>query len=136
MSASPMGAGGGPDRTQASIGELLADATRNFSTLLRKEVELAKAEVREEARSLGMVAGMFVAAAIAALLTLVFLSHALWWALSNVMDQGWAALIVAVIWAVIGAVLAAKARGQLRTVRALPRTKQTAHEIPDAVRGR
>ncbi|MGK5444541.1 phage holin family protein [Micromonospora sp. URMC 105] len=136
MSASPMGAGGGPDKTQASIGELLADATRNFSTLLRKEVELAKAEVREEARSLGMVAGMFVAAAIAALLTLVFLSHALWWALSNVMDQGWAALIVAVIWAVIGAVLAAKARGQLRTVHALPRTKQTAHEIPDAVRGR
>ncbi|MEH0826741.1 MULTISPECIES: phage holin family protein [unclassified Micromonospora] len=136
MSASPMGAGGGPDKTQASIGELLADATRNFSTLLRKEVELAKAEVREEARSLGMVAGMFVAAAIAALLTLVFLSHALWWALSNVMDQGWAALIVAVIWAVIGAVLAAKARQQLRTVRTLPRTKQTAHEIPDAVRGR
>ncbi|NYF59845.1 phage holin family protein [Micromonospora purpureochromogenes] len=136
MSASPMGAGGGPDKTQASIGELLADATRNFSYLLRKEVELAKAEAREEARSFGMVAAMFAAAAIAALLTLVFLSHALWWALSNVMDQGWAALIVAIIWAVIGAVLASRARRQLRTVTALGRTRQTAQEIPDAVRGR
>ncbi|MEH1055506.1 phage holin family protein [Micromonospora sp. CPCC 206171] len=136
MSASTMGPGGGSDKAQASIGELLADATRNFSYLLRKEVELAKAEVREEVRSLGMVAAMFAAAAIAALLTLVFLSHALWWALSNVMDQGWAALIVAIIWAVIGAVLASRARKQLRTVKAVPRTKQTAHEIPDAVRGR
>ncbi|MBQ0893562.1 phage holin family protein [Micromonospora sp. U56] len=136
MSASPMGPGGGSGKTQASIGELLADATRNFSYLLRKEVELAKAEVREEVRSLGMVAGLFAAAAIAALLTLVFLSHALWWALSNVMDQGWAALIVAIIWAVIGAVLASRARKQLRTVKAVPRTKQTAQEIPDAVRGR
>ncbi len=126
----------GPDRAQASVGELLADATRNFSTLLRQEVNLAKAELRQESRTVGVVAGMFTAAAIAALLTLLFVSHALWWALSNVMDQGWAALIVAVIWAVIAAVLAGRARGQLRSMRTLPRTKQTAHEIPDAVRGR
>lgn len=125
-----------PERAQASVGELLADATRNFSLLLRQEIDLAKAEVREEVRTIGTVAGMFVAAAIAALITLMFLSHALWWGLSNVMDQGWAALIVAVIWAVIGAVLATKARGQLRSIRTLARTKQTAREIPDAVRGR
>jgi hypothetical protein len=125
-----------PDRAQASVGELLADATRNFSRLLRQEVDLAKAEVREEVRTIGTVAAMFAAAAIAALITLLFLSHALWWGLSNVMDQGWAALVVAVIWAVIGAVLAARARGQLRAIRTLARTKQTARDIPDAVRGR
>ncbi|MFF5214290.1 phage holin family protein [Micromonospora sp. NPDC000442] len=129
-------AGGGADRTQASIGELLTDATRNFSTLLRKEVDLAKAELRQEASSIGSVAGMFAAAAVAGLLTLIFVSHALWWGLSNVMDQGWAALLVAVIWAVIGAVLASRARKQLRTIKPLPRTRQTAQEIPDAVRGR
>ncbi|GIJ22670.1 phage holin family protein [Micromonospora lutea] len=129
-------AGGGADRTQASIGELLADASRNFSTLLRKEVDLAKAELRQEARSVGTVAGMFAAAAVAGLLTLIFVSHALWWGLSNVMDQGWAALIVAVIWAVIGTVLASRARKQLGTIKPLPRTRQTAQEIPDAVRGR
>nr|WP_269440753.1 phage holin family protein [Micromonospora tarapacensis] len=114
----------------------MTDVSRNFSALLRKEVDLAKAELRQEALSFGSAAGMFAAAAIAGLLTLLFLSHALWWGLSNVMDQGWAALIVAVIWAVIGAMLTSRARKQLRTINPLPRTRQTAQEIPDAVRGR
>ncbi len=128
--------GDGPERAQASVGELLADATRNFSLLLRQEVDLAKAELREEARTIGVVAAMAVAAAVAGLLTLLFLSHALWWGLSNVMDQGLAALLVAIIWAVITGVLAGRARRQLKSVRTLARTKQTAREIPDAVRGR
>ncbi|MEH0938139.1 phage holin family protein [Micromonospora psammae] len=136
MSTSFPSGTGGPDKSQASVGELLADASRNFSLLMRQEVDLAKAELREEARTVGTTAGMFAAAAIAALLTLLFVSHALWWGLSNVMDQGWAALIVAVLWAVIGGVLASRARTQLRTIRTLARTKETAREVPDAVRGR
>lgn len=135
MSAPPPRGDGG-DKTQQSIGQLLADASRDLSNLLRQEVQLAKAELRQEARTTGRVAAMFVAAAIAALLTLLFLSHALWWGLSNVMDQGWAALIVAVLWAVVAGVLAARARRQSTTIRTLPQTKETAHEIPDALRGR
>jgi hypothetical protein len=79
---------------------------------------------------------MFAVAAIAGLLTLILLSSALWWGLANVMDQGWAALIVAAIWAVIGAVLVKRARKQIRQLRPLPRTQQTAREIPNALRGR
>lgn len=124
------------ERSQASIGELLGEVSRDFSTLLRQEVELAKAELREEARTAGMVGAMFGGAALAGLLTLLFLSCALWWGLSNVMDQGWAALIVAVIWALVGGVLLSRARGRMKTIRTLPRTKQTARQIPDAVRGR
>ena len=37
-------------------------------------------------------------------MVLMFLSFALWWALENVMDAGWSALIVAIIWGIIGAV--------------------------------
>lgn len=136
MSTSPINAPGGPDKVQASFGELLADASQNFSLLMRQEVDLAKAELREEARAVGTAAGLFAAAALAALLTLLFVSHALWWGLSNVMDQGWAALIVAALWALVCGVLASQARKQLRTIRTLPRTKQTVHEIPDAVRDR
>jgi hypothetical protein len=124
------------ERSQASVGELLGVVTRDFSTLMRQEVDLAKAELRQEVRTAGKVGGMFAGVAIAGLLTLLFLSYALWWGLSNVMDQGWAALIVAVIWAVIGAVLYARARPQLRAIRPLPRTTQTAREIPNAVKGR
>ncbi|TDB69894.1 phage holin family protein [Micromonospora sp. KC723] len=103
---------------------------------MRQEVDLAKAELREEARTFGTGAGLFAAAALAALLALLFVSHALWWGLSNVMDQGWAALIVAVLWALVCGVLASRARTQLRRIRTLARTKRTAQEIPDAVRGR
>jgi hypothetical protein len=124
------------ERSQASIGELFGEVSRDLSTLMRQEVELAKAELRQEARTAGKVAGMFGGAGLAGLLTLLFLSYALWWGLSNVMDQGWAALIVAVIWAVIAMVLLARARSQMRQLRPLPRTMQTAREIPDTVRGR
>jgi hypothetical protein len=124
------------ERSQASAGELLSDVTRDFSTLVRQEIDLAKAELREEAWTGGKAAGMFAGAGLAGLLVLLFLSYAAWWGLSNVMDQGWGALIVAGFWALIGAVLLAVARSQMRQVRPLPRTTQTAREIPNAVRGR
>ncbi|RGC66714.1 hypothetical protein C5N14_21860 [Micromonospora sp. MW-13] len=132
----PPSASATAERSHASIGDLLSEVTRDFSTLVRQEVQLAKAEVRQEAKTAGNVAGMFAVAAIAGLLTLFFLSSALWWGLSNIMDQGWAALIVGAIWAVIGAVLVARARKQMRQLRPLPRTQQTAREIPNALRGR
>ncbi|WP_406083042.1 phage holin family protein [Micromonospora zamorensis] len=125
------------ERTQASVGELLGDVTRDMSTLVRKEVELAKAELREEASQAGKAGGMFGGAGLAGFLAVLFVSYALWWGLSNTMDQGWAALIVAVLWAAVAGGLFINARTQLKRARAvLPRTKQTARELPDALRGR
>ncbi|MBQ0988986.1 phage holin family protein [Micromonospora sp. PSH03] len=125
------------ERTQASVGELIGDVTRDMSTLVRKEVELAKAELREEVSQAGKSGGMFGAAALAGFLAVLFVSYALWWGLSNTMDQGWAALIVAVLWAAVAGGLFINARTQLKRARTvLPRTKQTARELPDALRGR
>ncbi|MGC4754842.1 phage holin family protein [Micromonospora trifolii] len=125
------------ERTQASVGELIGDVTRDMSTLVRKEVELAKAELREEVSQAGKAGGMFGGAALAGFLAVLFVSYALWWGLSNTMDQGWAALIVAVLWAAVAGGLLINARTQLKRARAvLPRTKQTARELPDALRGR
>ncbi|MBQ0981195.1 MULTISPECIES: phage holin family protein [Micromonospora] len=125
------------ERTQASVGELLGDVTRDMSTLVRKEVELAKAELREEVSQAGKAGGMFGGAGLAGFLAVLFVSYALWWGLSNTMDQGWAALIVAVLWAAVAGGLFINARTQLKRARAvLPRTKQTARELPDALRGR
>ena len=76
----------------SSLGQLLSEVTSDLSTLLRQEVELAKAEVRQEATKAGKAAGMLGAAAFAGYLVLVLLSFALVAALSNVMDPGWAAL--------------------------------------------
>ena len=117
-----------------SFGDLMGEVTRDLSTLVRQEVELAKAELRDEGRKAGKAAGMFGGAGLAGHMVLLFLSFALWWGLANVMDQGWAALIVAVIWAVIAAVLFAVARGQLRAVRGMPRTTETVKDIPPALK--
>jgi len=86
-------------------------------------------------RKAGKAAGGFAGAGVAGYMVLLFLSIALWWALSNVMDQGWAALIVAVVWAVIGAVLYAMGRSRAREIRGLRQTTETMREVPDALKG-
>jgi len=86
-----------PEVSQRSFGELMGEVTQDLSTLMRQELELAKAEMRSEAATAGKASGMLAGAGIAAHLVLVFLSVALWWGLSNVMDGGWAGLIVAAI---------------------------------------
>src|SRR5437763_15890551 len=100
----------GADVSQASIGDLLGDVTQDLSTLMRQEVELAKAELRQEATKAGKAAGAFAGAGLAGYMVVLFLSFALWWGLSNVIDQRWAALIVAAIWAVVGAVMSTMRR--------------------------
>jgi hypothetical protein len=131
-----------PPRTQqedpgnASVGELLGQVSRDLSTLIRQELALAQAEIRQEATKTGKAAGALSAAGAAAFLTALFLSVALWAALSNVMDAGWAGLIVAVLWAIIAAVLFAMGRTKLREVRPRPdRTVDTLSSVPDALRG-
>ncbi|MDO3703793.1 phage holin family protein [Micromonospora sp. C28SCA-DRY-2] len=125
------------ERTQASVGELLGDVTRDLSTLMRQEVQLAKAELREEATQAGKAGGLLGGAGLAGFLAVLFVSYAVWWGLSNVMDQGWAALLVAIAWAVVAGILLANGRTRLRQTRAvLPRTQQTARQVPNALRGR
>ncbi len=124
----------GPSSNQ-SVGELLSGVTRDLSTLMRQEVELAKAELRQEAGKAGKGAGMLGGAGLAGHMVLLFLSLALWWGLSNAMDQSWAALIVAVLWGIAGAVLYKAGRKQLQSVKGPRQTVETVKEIPDAVKG-
>ena len=111
-----------PDRGEdRSIGQLIGDISNDLSRLFRQEIELAKAEVRQEASKAGKAAGMLGGAGLAGYLVLLFLSFALMFGLGNVMDLGWAALIVAVIWAVIGAVLYVTGRRRIKEVSPVPR---------------
>jgi Putative Actinobacterial Holin-X, holin superfamily III len=124
------------DVGSASVGELITDVSRDLSTLMRQELELAKAEVKAEVTKTGKAAGMLGGAGFAGYMVLLFLSIALWWGLANVIDQGWAALIVAVVWAVIGGVLFVTGRSTLRTVNPKPeRTVDTVKQVPEALKG-
>jgi hypothetical protein len=117
------------DPSDTSIGQLIGEISDDLSKLFRQEVELAKAEVRQEASKAGKAAGMLGAAGFAGYLAVLLLSFALVYALANVMDAGWAALIVAVIWAAVGAVLYTAGRKKLRTVSPVPR--QTVETIKE-----
>ena len=107
--------------SETSIGELIGNISDDLSQLFRQEVELAKAELRQEATKAGKAAGMLGGAGFAGYLAVVLLSFAAVFGLANVMDAGWAALIVAVIWAVVGGVLYLTGRQKLRTVDPMPR---------------
>ncbi len=114
---------------QTSVGELIGNISNDLSTLFRQEVELAKAELKQEASKAGKAAGMLGAAGYAGHLTLVLLSFALVFALGNVMDYGWAALIVGAIWGIVAAVLFVNGRKKLKTVDPVPhRTVDTIKE--------
>jgi hypothetical protein len=115
-----------------SFGEIIGDISDGLSQLFRQEVELAKSELRAEASKAGKAAGMFGGAALAAWLTAIMLSFALAFGLGNVMDLGWAALIVAVLWAVIAAVLFVVARGKAKHVSPMPR--QTVETLKEDAR--
>lgn len=114
---------------ETSIGQLISDISDDLSTLFRQEVELAKAELRQEAVKAGKAAGMLGGAGFAGYMVALLLTLAVMFGLGNVMDLGWAALIVAVVWAAVGAVLYAKGRHKMRTVSPMPRqTVETIRE--------
>ena len=101
-----------------SLGDLLGDVTRDLSTLMRQEVELAKVEAKQSATRAGKGGGMFAGAGIAGHFVLLFLSIALWYAVGEAWTGlGWSAVIVAVLWAIIAAVLASRGRKELKAIK-------------------
>ena len=131
----PTTAEGHPDVEGTSVGQLIGEVTKNLSTLMRQELELAKAELTIEAKKAGQGAGMFGAAGFAGYMVLMFLSFALWWALANVMDTGLAALIVAILWGVVGAVTFSMGRKKFKEVHPKPeRTVDTLSQVPGALK--
>jgi Flp pilus assembly protein TadB len=127
-----------PDYDQssnASLGQLLSEVSSDLSTLMRQELELAKAELRESGTRAGKGAGMLGGAAVAGHFVLLFLSLALMWGLAELIESlGWASVIVAVIWGIIAAVLAMKGKKEMKSVKGMPQTTETAKEIPPTLK--
>jgi hypothetical protein len=124
-----------PDSQNQSIGELFSDVTNDVSLLIRQEVELAKAELRQSAATAGKSAGELGGAAVAAHFGLLFVSIAIWWAIGNGIGRGWAGLIVGVVYLIIAGVLGAIGRRDLKAVTGLPQTAGTVKKIPSAMKG-
>ena len=116
-----------------SLGDMFSSFADHFSTLMRQELALAKAEATDTAKKAGTGAGMFAGAGVAAFFLLMFLSLALMWALGSVIHLGWAALIVAGVWAIALAVLAVIGKNRFDEMKGLPQTQDTMQDIPPTV---
>jgi len=123
----PMTEQGHPDVENVSVGQLISEVTTDLSVLMRQELELAKAEIKAEATKAGdevkaqsakagKGAGMLGGAGFAGFMTVLFLSIALWWALSHLVGHSWSALIVAALWGIVAAVLYSMGRKQLKQI--------------------
>ena len=112
-----------------SLGELVGQATKDLSTLVRKEVELAKAELSAEVAKAGKGAGMFGGAGVAGLYGLGFLSLAAMFGLGAVMPLGWAALVVGAVYVLLAGILALTGKRAFRDFSPKPeRTIKTLKE--------
>ena len=116
-------------RADASPGQLASEVAKDLSTLVRQEIALAKAELQQEAKTAGVAAGALGGAGFAGYFVLVFLSLGLMWGLDSWMPLGWAAVVVAAVWAVVAAVLAVVGRSRLKKFNPKPeRTIETVKE--------
>jgi uncharacterized membrane protein YqjE len=125
------------DRTQDElrdrpIGELLKQLSQETTTLVRQELELAKAEMAQKGKQAGVGAGMFGGAGVTALLGLAALTAAAIAALDAAMRLWLAALIVGLLWLAVAGVLALQGRRKVQAATP-PVPQQTQESVKEDV---
>jgi hypothetical protein len=114
MSTASDGNGNGGDLRDRPIGDLLKQLSEQTTTLVKQELDLAKAEVAEKGKKAGAGAGMFGGAGVSAFMGLGALTAAAVAALDSLMSTGLAALIVGVVWLAIAGVLAMTGKNKVQ----------------------
>jgi uncharacterized membrane protein YqjE len=102
------------DLREHGTGELLKELSDHTTTLVRQEIELAKAELGEKGKKAGLGAGMFGGAGLFGVFALAAVTTSIIVALDSAMVLWVAALIVAVVYGAIGAVLALQGRNKVQ----------------------
>ena len=120
-----------PKAPEKSLGQLFSELTSDLSTLMRKEVELAKVETKEEVARAGKAGGMLGGGAFAGWFALLFLSFAVAWLLDEWMHTALAFLIVGLVYAVVAAVLVKQGRSRMQSVNPVP--QQTVETLKEDV---
>jgi xanthine/uracil permease len=117
-------------RDERSLGDLFSDLSRETTTLVRQEVQLAKAELTQSATEVARGIGMLVAGGAVAYAGLLFLLLAI---VFGLIEAGWdawlSALVVGLVVVAIGAVLVLRARESLKPANLAPqKTVETLKE--------
>ena len=114
------------------VGELVKQLSEQTSTLVRQEMELAKAELAERGKAAGKGAGLLGGGGVLGLLAAGALTAFLILLLAEVMDAWLAALIVAVVYGAGAALLALRGRDQIREGMP-PAPEQTVESVKEDV---
>ncbi len=120
------------DLRERSTAELVKDLSQQASTLVRQEIQLAKTEIAEKGKQASVGAMALAAAGVTGLLSLGALTAFLILAFDGAMPNWAAALLVAVLWALIGTALALYGRERLRDV-GTPVPEQTIETLKEDV---
>jgi fatty acid desaturase len=109
------------DTLERTLGQLVADATRDISSIVHSEIALAKAEMSADAKKAGLGAGMFAVAGVFAFLALILLLIAAAYGLVAAGLAPWLAfLIVALVLLVVGAILVVVGKSSLDRLQGKP----------------
>ncbi|WP_270887158.1 phage holin family protein [Pedococcus sp. 5OH_020] len=115
--------------TERTLGQLVADATNDVSTIVRNEIALAKAEITTEAKTAGKGAAMFAAAGFVGLLGLIFLFHTIAQVIAIWLPLWAGYLITTALLFLVAAVLALVGRRSMQKMKGKPeRTIKNAQE--------
>ncbi len=126
VSVTPVG------QDEPTIGRLVADASRDLSSLVQNEIALAKSELKVSMKNGGVGAGLFGGAAFLGLLAIIMLSVAFAYFIEMTgLDLAWcflivfgAYLLIAALLAFLGARKVKKVRGPERAIQQAQETKQ------------
>jgi uncharacterized membrane protein YqjE len=114
------------------IGELLRELSNQTTTLVKQELELAKAEMREKGKRAGVGLGLWGASGVVALLALGALTAFFILVLDEVMPDWLAALIVAAVYGAIAGVLYLQGRERVEEAGS-PVPEQTVETVKEDV---
>lgn len=119
----------------ASIGQLVASIKDDLTGLVRDEIELAKAELKEDAKEAGLGIGLIAAAAFLGLLVIILGSFALVYGVHALgLGLGWSFLVVAGFYLLVALLLLLVARARFGRISKAERTKTTARAAARALK--
>lgn len=118
-----------PIDSDQSLGELFNRLGDNLGQLISSQMELARAELKDEAKQAGQAAGLLGAGSILGYLTLTLLCFAAAWGLAEVIPEGFAFLIVAAVVGIVAGVMVMLGRKRLEAAKEVaPETVETLKE--------
>lgn len=128
-----------PETDEPTIGKLVADASRDISTLISKEIELAKSELKVSLTNGGIGAGLFAAAGFLLVLAVIMLSVAIAYFIhwnGEGLALQWSFLIVFGLYVALAVLAVLIGIKKVKKVKAPERAINQGKEIPKALKGR